>query len=427
MGDFNVPNYMFENSQDKFALLIRDYQQLFGFSQYNNIYNSYDRILDLVLSTKGCEVLRDNVPIVEEDAHHPALIVELSYNRNNLKKIAGHTDYIRYNFKKANYPLLYSLISTADWSYLNSFTDVNLACEAFYQHLYSIFDLTVSLTKSRLPRYQYLPWFNREIINNIRRKDSARKKFKKYGSELHHNDFCNLRLLVKYQIGLAFKQYVRHIESDIKTDPKKLWSYIQVKNKTTRIPNVLYDIVGHEFDDPPSVVNAFCSYFSSVYIKSDSSNTLEVDLANFNNLHIPLFTKDDIAMAIKKLKDKPTAGTDQVPSFVVKDCGSAFTEPLFIMFNLILKCSVFPERWKESRICPVLKKGDPSLMNNYRPISILSNLSKVFEMILYKYIYDFAKQRIDTTQHGFMRGRSTITNLACFSQFLMLIIIAKLM
>jgi hypothetical protein len=214
---------------------------------------------------------------------------------------------------------------------------VNLACEAFYQHLYSIFDLTVPLTKSRLRRYQYPPWFNREIINNIRRKDSARKKFKKYGSELHHNDFCNLRVLVKYQIGLAFKQNVR----------------------------------------PPSVVNAFCSYFSNVYIKSDSSNTLEVDLANFNNLHIPLFMKDDIAVAIKKLKDKPTAGTDQVPSFVVKDCGSAFAEPLFIMFNLILKCSVFPERWKESRICPVLKKGDPSLINNYRPISILSNLSKV--------------------------------------------------
>jgi hypothetical protein len=88
---------MFENSQDKFALLIRDYQQLFGFSQYNNIYNSYDHIVDLVLS-----------------------------------------NYIRYNFKKANDPLLYSLISTADWSYLNSFTDVNFACEAFYQHLYSI-------------------------------------------------------------------------------------------------------------------------------------------------------------------------------------------------------------------------------------------------------------------------------------------------
>jgi hypothetical protein len=110
MGDFNVPNYMFENSQDKFALLIKDYQQLLEFSQYNNIYNSYDRILDLVLSTKGCEVLRDNVPIVEEDAHRPPLIVELSYNCNNLKKFAGHTDYIRYNFKKANYPLLYSLI-----------------------------------------------------------------------------------------------------------------------------------------------------------------------------------------------------------------------------------------------------------------------------------------------------------------------------
>jgi hypothetical protein len=120
-----------------------------------------------------------------------------------------------------------------------------------------------------------------------------------------------LRSLVKYQIRLTFKQYVRHIESNIKTDPKKIWSYFEVKNKKTRIPNVLYDTVGHELDDPPSVVNAFCSYFSSIYIKSDSSNTLDVDSANFNNhLHIPLLLKDDIAVAIKKLKNKLTAGTD---------------------------------------------------------------------------------------------------------------------
>jgi hypothetical protein len=63
--------------------------------------------------------------------------------------------------------------------------------------------------------------------------------------------------------------------------------------------------------------------------------------------------KDDIAVAIKKLKEKLTADTDQVPSFVVNDCGSAFAESLFIMFNLILKCSVFPELWKESRICHI--------------------------------------------------------------------------
>jgi hypothetical protein len=83
------------------------------------------------------------------------------------------------------------------------------------------------------------------------------------------------------------------------------------------------------------------------------------------------------------LKNKLMAGTDQVPSFVIKNCGSAFIEPLFILFNLVLKCFVFSERWKKWRICLVLKKGDPSLINNYRPISILTNLSKVFEIILY--------------------------------------------
>ncbi|XP_063921240.1 uncharacterized protein LOC135136040 [Zophobas morio] len=57
---------------------------------------------------------------------------------------------------------------------------------------------------------------------------------------------------------------------------------------------------------------------------------------------------------------------------------------------------------------------------NYRPISILSNLSKVFESILHKYIYNAIKLNISISQYGFMERRSTITNLvtSTFCQYL---------
>lgn len=112
-----------------------------------------------------------------------------------------------------------------------------------------------------------------------------------------------------------------------------------------------------------------------------------------------------------------TSGHDQIPSFLVKDCRYAFITPLLFIFNLILKTSVFPDVWKIARVCPVLKSGDPSQMTNYRPISILCNFAKLLEISLYGYIYPAVKNLISPHQHGFMESRSTITNLAVFSQY----------
>ena len=84
--------------------------------------------------------------------------------------------------------------------------------------------------------------------------------------------------------------------------------------------------------------------------------------------------------------------------------------------NVILKTSSFPSIWKKSIICPILKKGDVRLIQNYRPISLLCNFAKVLETILYKRIYTSVKQSISPFQHGFMGKKSTTTNLTSFTQ-----------
>ena len=126
---------------------------------------------------------------------------------------------------------------------------------------------------------------------------------------------------------------------------------------------------------------------------------------------------EDVEKTLRNLKNKQTAGLDNVPSFIIKDCANVLAEPLLYLFNLILKTSTFPTVWKVAKICPILKKGDASHIQNYRPISILSNFSKAFESILYKYIYGMVSFMIDTNQHGFMTKRSTVTNLSVFSQY----------
>ncbi|XP_063909810.1 uncharacterized protein LOC135127296 [Zophobas morio] len=106
--------------------------------------------------------------------------------------------------------------------------------------------------------------------------------------------------------------------------------------------------------------------------------------------------------AISRLNNKLTSGIDQIPNFIIKDCRSV----------------TFPNIWKQARTSQVFKKSDPTMIVNYRPISILSNLSKVSESILDKYIYNAVKLNISTSEHGFMEKRSTTTNLVTFCQYL---------
>jgi hypothetical protein len=75
-----------------------------------------------------------------------------------------------------------------------------------------------------------------------------------------------------------------------------------------------------------------------------------------------------------------TSGPDEIPSLVIRDCAAVFADPLCFLFNLILNTSCYPMRWKTSAVRPIHKKDDRSEITNYRPIALISNFAKVFEL-----------------------------------------------
>ena len=91
----------------------------------------------------------------------------------------------------------------------------------------------------------------------------------------------------------------------------------------------------------------------------------------------------EILDTIKSLKNSNSSGHDFFTTKFVKLSAPILIPALEKIFNLALKTGVYPDSLKIAKVIPVFKKGDPSSVNNYRPISILSSINKIFKNILY--------------------------------------------
>ena len=87
--------------------------------------------------------------------------------------------------------------------------------------------------------------------------------------------------------------------------------------------------------------------------------------------------------------------------------------PLKIIFDNILETGIFPDQWKAANVTPVHKKNDKQVVSNYRPISLLPILAKIFERIVFKNLYNYLtlNKLITKNQSGFQPGDSCTNQL----------------
>ena len=106
-------------------------------------------------------------------------------------------------------------------------------------------------------------------------------------------------------------------------------------------------------------------------------------------------------------------GPDGISNKILRECASELASPLCDFFNASLSSSTVPFSWKRSNVCDVHKKDDTSCANNYRPISLLCCVEKVFERLIFKRLFSFLQENnvLTSFQSGFIPGDSSVNQL----------------
>ena len=122
---------------------------------------------------------------------------------------------------------------------------------------------------------------------------------------------------------------------------------------------------------------------------------------------------EDVFKILKHLNSNKATGPDGIGNKILSEAAAPLALPLSELFNHCLSLRTFPKCWKIAQVVPLHKKDDPTLCNNYRPISLLPCLSKVFEKLIFNHLYNYLQTNrlLSPHQSGFIQGDSTINQL----------------
>ena len=203
--------------------------------------------------------------------------------------------------------------------------------------------------------------------------------------------------------------------ADPTTGQKTYWRILNKflnKCKIPRIPPLFFQnkfITNYE-----EKTTLFNNFFSSQCTPFVTNSELP-ELHFLTNSRISTFdiNMNEIKDIINGLSTKKAHGPDHISVNMVKLCGHHLYVPLKIIFINILETGIFPDQWKEANVTPVHKKNDKQIISNYRPISLLPVLAKVFERIIFKNLYNYlvSNNLITKNQSGFRPGDSCTNQL----------------
>mgnify|MGYP001427121073 CR=1 FL=1 len=222
----------------------------------------------------------------------------------------------------------------------------------------------------------------------------------------------------KHKFEIKNKYYTSFFQEN-QGNVKKTWdgirSLINISKKKCATPSKVF-YKNQEMSSDNEIANSFNHFFTNIgssieakIPKSKKSFFSFLGEANCKSIFLRPCDEAEIALLIQQMKSSKASGPNSISTNLLIEFGDFLIHPLVSLINMSFKEGIFPNLNKEASICPIHKKGEKTKCENYRPISLLSNISKLFEKVMYSRIDNFLKSSNFLYEHqfGFRKHHST--------------------
>jgi len=360
--------------------------------------------------------LKSGIITTELSDHLPILAL---YGKNNKVRTQPISKIIR-KLTEGNIVEIKTRLENYDWQTLNNL-DSNEAYNTFLDVIIRTLDevapmKTIIISAKRIIRE---PWITKGIIKSSNNLDKLYKRcLNKDKDHPFYTAFKNYRNKFNKIKKRMKQQYYHDLFHKYSKDIRKSWEVLRSITKNTNDKSYIsktFQLDNNSINDPDNIANAFCDYFSKIgpklskeITKSNKTYTQYMNLVPPENSMFFIPTDpQEITTIIKLLAPKKSTGMDNISSWLLKELNSVINVPLSILINKSMQQGIFPDKLKIAKIIPIFKSKDKEQFNNYRPISLLSSISKMYEKIVYKRLYKFIEPNLYDRQFGFRPKRST--------------------
>ena len=379
-------------------------------------------LIDHIYVTDTNFVQEVKVPKIALSDHYPVCI---SWKKSGIIPKNGENNIIIYrdatNFNQTDF------INNLNTCLLDieQIDEVNEAVNTLTMSFRSTLDKHAVLKQKRVKINRIQPaWFNAHIKTVI----LARNKAKRKGNK---EEFKLLRNRVVSMIKTAKSQHYRNAINSNKGNSKSLWKHMRelTGQKSVKTPNAI-TLNDTLCNDPQVISDEFNKYFTQVaedilnshqslqkVEKYETPHALHDFIARKlpNNVHydFPGVTEEEIYKALKSLDVTKAIGMDEMSAKYISLAAPVLARHLSRIINISYLNETFPDLWKHAKVFPIFKSGTKTELNNYRPISILTILSKIIDKHAHDTLYAFLCKYdlISPYQSGFRKHHSCETGL----------------
>ena len=290
-------------------------------------------------------------------------------------------------------------------------------------------------SKERYVRYNQAKFMNKILQKAVMNRSRLLNGYRKEKTEATRSPYKRQRNFCVKLLTRTKKEFYNNLNVKYITENKLFWKTVKPCSTDKTLKDERITLVENKVvSDESELVEIFSKYFGNIvqnlgidgltntssdndavtirqaiekYQNHPSMKVIRENIDTTNNFSFELINPESISKIINNLDTSKATQQGDIPTKIIKDNKDLFSYFISASFNNAVNKGVFPNELKQADIKPIYKKESRNEKENYRPISILPNLSKIFERCMYDQLKDHFDKLLSKYQCGFRKGFST--------------------